>query len=176
MFKRITLVCMILIALVLISNPVFARGIGAKIGYGWMLDDYDSAKFKDQLCFGIYGDLGRVVFDKLDFRPSIDYIKLETSDYKWADVWGFHFDWYWFFMGESARIRPFLGFGPAINYYNFKHGNDDDTDAGLELFGGVEFDITGPISLMIEPRYVFHDLADLNQTIFKLYAGVLYKF
>ncbi|MGB4269439.1 MAG: hypothetical protein WBK20_09685, partial [Spirochaetota bacterium] len=95
----------------------------------------------------------------------------------YADVYGIHLDWYWFFMGKK-QFSPFLGFGPALNYYSFDDDrtNDDDSDAGIEGFAGVDFDISGPWKLMVELRYLWHDFADRDTTIVKLNVGLLYYF
>ena len=49
-------------------------------------------------------------------------------------------------------------------------------DAGIEGFGGFEFNITGPLSIIAEVRLVIHDIADTGTRIFKPSAGIVYYF
>jgi len=172
--KKILLVLLV----VFTASSVFAAGIGIKGGYSKMYDDYADV-FDDTWNIGIVFDMGTFLFNNLQFRPGIDYLSLENEDnnYEYADVYGIHLDWYWFFMGKK-QFSPFLGFGPALNYYSFDDDrtNNDDSDAGIEGFLGVDFDLSGPWKLMLELRYLWHDIADRDTTIVKLNVGLLYYF
>ncbi|HNX25697.1 MAG TPA: outer membrane beta-barrel protein [Spirochaetota bacterium] len=159
------------------TNDVFARAIGIKGGYTMPrndLKDYD-----DEWAFGVYFDMGTFLINNLDFRPSIDMFSLENSDTdtKLADVWGIHFDWYWHFL-DKGSISPFIGFGPVLNYYDFDEDRDDneDSDAGVDLFLGLDINISGPLSLMVEGRYKFLDIAARDQNAMQVNLGVAYSF
>jgi hypothetical protein len=159
------------------TNDVFARAIGIKGGYTMPrndLDDYD-----DVWVFGVYFDMGTFLINNLDFRPSIDVFSLENSDadYKLADVWGLHMDWYWHFM-DKGTFAPFLGFGPALNYYQFDNDRDDneDSDAGVDLFFGCDINVSGPLSILIEGRYKFLDIAARSENAMQANLGIAYSF
>jgi len=177
--KKLT---MLLIALCLFigfsSGNVFAKSIGVKGGYTMPKDDLRD--YDDGINFGIYFDMGSVIFNSLVFKPGIDRFTLEKSDfdYTYADVWGIHFDWYWHFLDKGA-IAPFLGFGPVLNYYSFNDDSTDneDSDAGVDLFFGLDFKIGGtPLSLMLEGRYKVLDIAARNQTAMQANLGIAYNF
>lgn len=181
--KKLVLTIMV----VFVSTSVFAYGIGIKGGYSKMFDDYKG--YEDTWNLGLYFDMGKFIFNSLQFRPGLDYVNLETEGYYtvnrfglWehhtneVDVWGIHLDWYWFFAGKS-QFAPFIGFGPALNYYNFDDDSTKgDSDAGIEGFLGIEFNLSGPWSLMLEARYLWHDIADRDSTIMKFNAGLMYYF
>jgi hypothetical protein len=154
-----------------------AKAIGIKGGYLMPQDDLSNVA-DDTTTFGIYFDMGTFLINNLDFRPGLDYATLEKDDFKYAKVYGIHFDWYWHFMDKGA-IAPFLGFGPALNYYTggqFKNDNKD-SDAGVDLFLGFDIKIGGtPLSLMIEGRYKFFDIADRDVTAGSLNIGIAYNF
>ncbi len=171
--KRLLLVVLI----VFTASTVFAAGIGVKGGYSKMYDDY-SDWYDDTWNIGIYFDLGKFLFDTLQFRPGLDYLSLEPDEGDGdTDVYGIHIDWYWFFMGKK-QFSPYLGFGPALNYYDFEDDStmDEDSDAGIEGFAGVEFNLTGPWTLLVELRYLWHDIADRDTTIVKFNVGLMYYF
>jgi hypothetical protein len=175
--KRLLIVLAALVLIIgLASSESHARGIGVKGGWGFMMNDYSDEKINDTWCAGLFFDTGKFLFDSLIFRPGVDYMKLKTDDVTLGDVWGIHMDWYWFFM-SGAKFKPFLGFGPALNYYNSqkRDWNKDDSDAGIEGFGGVEFEVD-KISIMLEGRYVVHDIADTGAAVFKVYLGFLFNF
>lgn len=176
--KKISL---LLIALCLFvgfsSSSVFAKAIGIKGGYTSFKDDWRN--YDEDWNFGVYFDMGSFLINNLDFRPSIDVVSLEESDKnrKDADVWGIHMDWYWHFMDKGA-IAPFIGFGPSLNYYDLGDDNtaDEDSDAGVDLFLGCDFKISGPLSLMIEGRYKFFDIAARDNTAVQGNIGLSYSF
>jgi len=159
------------------SNDVFAKAIGIKGGYTMPQDDLKS--YDDDYNFGVYFDMGTFLINNLDFRPSVDRFTLEKSDanYKLANVWGIHFDWYWHFL-DKGSIAPFIGFGPSLNYYDFKDNSQaKDSDAGVDLFFGLDFKIGGtPLSLMVEGRYKFLDIAEKNDTVWQFNVGIGYNF
>ncbi len=178
--KKVVVFLAVAVLLLAAANDSFARGIGIKGGYGVMMDDYDDAEYDNQPFFGVYFDMGNFIFNSLRFRPGLDYIAMRSDNAPGDfDVWGIHMDWYWFFMGKAA-INPFIGFGPTLNYYDFKDNNnntnDNDSDAGIEGFAGLEFDISGPFSIMLEARYLWHDIADRDTTIVKFGLGIMYNF
>ncbi|HOF12967.1 MAG TPA: hypothetical protein PLN01_01475, partial [Spirochaetota bacterium] len=72
--KRFLLVVLI----VFTASTVFAAGIGVKGGYSKMYDDY-SDWFDDTWNIGVYFDLGKFLFDTLQFRPGLDYLSLEPD-------------------------------------------------------------------------------------------------
>lgn len=183
--KKFALIMLVLFFSVsFISTDLFAKGIGLKLGYSQMRDDYSSPghEFEDAATFGIYADMGPFLFEQLVFRPGINYIELESENEfhnKWwdMDVYALHLDWYWMFMGKQS-ISPFLGFGFALNYLSWHENNneDDDSDAGIELFAGADFALSGPLSLMLEVRYVMHDFSNRDQNMLQGNLGILYSF
>lgn len=159
------------------TNDVFAKAIGIKGGYTMPKDDYKD--FDDDWNFGVYFDMGTFLINNLDFRPSVDMLSLENSDlnYKFADVWGIHFDWYWHFM-DKGTFAPFIGFGPSLNYYDYDDDDtaDEDSDAGVDLFLGCDINVSGPLAIMIEGRYKFFDIAARDETAFQANLGIAYSF
>lgn len=153
-----------------------AKAIGLKGGYIAPQDDLDDAD--DDYIFGIYFDMGQFLFETLTFRPGLDKFVLENDTAKYADVWGIHMDWYWHFLDKGA-IAPFLGFGPTLNYYTggVYRRDSKDSDAGVDLFLGLDFRIGGtPLSIMVEGRYKFLDIADRGDTAMAASLGVAYNF
>lgn len=155
-----------------------AKAIGIKGGYLSPKDDLSDCE--NEWAFGIYFDMGTFLINNLDFRPSLDYFKLENKDASnWdRDVYGIHFDWYWHFL-DKGSIAPFIGFGPVLNYYVWDDDrtNDNDSDAGVDLFLGLDIKIgSTPLSLMIEGRYKFLDIAARNDTAMALNIGIAYNF
>ena len=152
-----------------------ANTIGIKGGYVVPTNDLDNCE--NSLAFGLYFDMGKFIFNSLSFRPSIDYFNLEQENTKWdMDVIGLHMDWYWHFMdNRRSAMAPFIGFGAALNFYEADW--KDDSDAGLELFGGIDFKLSGsPLLLTIEARYKVLDIADFDQTAWELSMGIGYIF
>jgi opacity protein-like surface antigen len=165
------------------SNDLFARAVGLKIIYNNMMGDYSDAELENNISGGLFFEVGTFGFQSLIFRPGLDFVNLETKDFDIATIWGFHCDWYWYFM-EKGALAPFLGFGPALNYIRYEDnhngnggvGEDDDSDVGIEGFGGVEYAVSGQIKLMLELRFVIHDIADTDKQIFKPSIGASYSF
>jgi len=159
-------------------NTASAKAIGIKGGYLSPKDDLKDCE--DQWAFGVYFDMGKFIIDSMDFRPSVDYFTLENKDDSSfdRDVYGIHFDWYWHFMDKSS-FAPFIGFGPVLNYYSWDddNTNDEDSDAGVDLFVGADVKIgSTPLSLLIEGRYKFLDIAARNDTAMALFIGIAYNF
>ncbi|MCP4761834.1 MAG: hypothetical protein GY870_08630 [archaeon] len=166
-----------------------AKGIGIKGGYTKMLDDYNDLNYDDTWNIGFYFDLGTFLHSTLRFMPGLDFVELERDEIvntglpnPWpqqriasveTNVWGIHIDWYWFFI-QGNPVSPFIGFGPSLNYYD--QPGENDSDAGIEGFGGIEFDVSGPLSLLFEGRFVLHDIADREKTLFKANFGLCYNF
>jgi hypothetical protein len=162
------------------ASDLFAYAIGGKVIYNKMMDDYASPArdYDNNLSGGVFFDVGNVVFNSLRFRPGLDWVDLENNYGKWARVYGVHIDWYWFFMDQKGTVSPFIGFGPALNYYKFENNQTDhnDSDAGIEAFGGVEVHLTGSLYLIGEGRFVIHDIADSGTRILKGAVGLVYYF
>jgi opacity protein-like surface antigen len=163
------------------TTDVNARALGIKGGWAMVRDDYESADYQDTFTYGLYFDMGSFLFNSLSFRPGLDYIKLEQEDnngnvIQEFTIWGIHLDWYWHFMGRSS-IAPFLGFGAALNILDDDDDQtDDDSDAGLEVFGGADIGLTGSVSLLLEGRYCFNDIANRGQNLLKALVGLSFKF
>lgn len=176
MKKKIILLLVLMTAMLSIfgTAKAEAKGIGIKGGWAMMRDDYETAQFDDTHTFGLFFDMGKFAFDNLSFRPGIDYIKLE-NDYAYRKIYGIHLDWYFHFMGQQ-KIAPFIGFGAALNIYKDKDSREDDSDAGLELFFGTDINLVGNVSLLIEGRYCFNDIANLDQNMWKVLGGIMFKF
>ncbi len=169
---------MICTFLVSAKEKAQARGFGIKAGWAMMQDDYKSAEFDDTHSLGIYFDMGNFIFNNLIFKPGLDLVTLTNNDTNVEiDIWGIHLDWYWNFMGKGS-ISPFLGFGAALNLYddNDDNSGNDDSDAGLELFGGIDIGLTGSLSLSVEGRYCFNDIANRDQNIAKILVGIIFRF
>ncbi len=155
-----------------------ASGIGIKGGWATMRDDYDALQYENTYTVGIYFDMGKFLFNNLNFRPSLDYIRLKDKDNtRDIRIYGIHLDWYYHFMGQS-KIAPYFGIGAALNVFSNRNNNkaDDDSDAGMELFIGTDINLTGSVSLMLEGRYCFNDIANFNQNMIKVLAGFMLKF
>lgn len=175
--KKLFVILAVLGLLFAVASDSFARGIIVKGGYAIMQEDYDDMEYENKPFFGLFFDMGTFLFNSLRFKPGVDYIAMESdqTDVDF-DVWGIHFDWYWYFLGKAA-IQPYLGFGAALNYYDGdRYDDDEDSDAGVEGFFGFEFDLSGPLALMLEARYVVHDIANRDQNMIKLGVGVQYSF
>ena len=160
------------------SSELSAKGIIIKGGYAMMQNDLSDAQLVDQWNFGLFFDMGPFLFNSLVFRPGVDWVSYETENVAIADVYGIHFDWYWYFMGNSA-IAPFLGFGPSLNYYDYDSRRDDneDSDAGVDVFAGASIGISGtPLELILEARYRFMDIAARSENILAFNLGIMYKF
>ena len=81
-----------------------------------------------------------------------------------------------FMNNQRSAMAPFIGFGAALNFYD-GDWNKDDSDAGLEIFGGLDFKLSGaPLLMTIEGRYKFLDIADFDQSAFELSLGIGYMF
>ncbi|HSV97540.1 MAG TPA: outer membrane beta-barrel protein [Spirochaetota bacterium] len=174
--KKLLVFLAVLGLLFAVASDSFARGIIVKGGYAIMQDDYEDAEYDDQPFFGVFFDMGTFLFDSLRFKPGLDYISMKSDLGGDFDVWGIHLDWYWYFLGKAA-IQPYLGFGPALNIYDDDDNrSDEDSDAGLEGFVGIQFDLSGPLALMLEARYVVHDIADRGTNMAKLGVAVQYSF
>lgn len=175
--KKLFVILAVLGLLFAASSDSFARGIIIKGGYAIMQEDYDDMEYENKPFFGLFFDMGTFLFNSLRFKPGVDYIAMESDQANVDfDVWGIHFDWYWYFLGKAA-IQPYLGFGAALNYYDGDRNDDDeDSDAGVEGFFGFEFDLSGPLALMLEARYVVHDIANRDQNMVKLGVGIQYSF
>ena len=177
--KKLFVILAVLGLLFAASSDSFARGIIIKGGYAIMQEDYDDAEYDNKPFFGLFFDMGTFLFNSLRFKPGVDYISMEAEEgqgYGDFDVWGIHLDWYWYFLGKAA-IQPYLGFGAALNYYDGgRYDDDEDSDAGVEGFFGFEFDLAGPLALMLEARYVVYDIANRDQNMIKLGAGIQYSF
>lgn len=173
--KKLTVVLLVLGLFVFSTSNASARAIGVKINYNSMMGDYSDAEFENNLFGGLFFEVGKWGFESLTFRPGIDFVTLENEYDKWATVIGLHADWYWFFM-ERKQFAPFIGFGPTFNYFlmNSDYAEDDDSDVGIEGFGGCEFEVANNIALMGELRLVFHDIANIGQQIFKISFGVVF--
>ena len=179
--KKFVVLLMIAGMVILCSTSLFAAAIGGKIIYNNMMDDYADL-YENNLSGGIFFDIGRFLFNSLRFRPGLDYVNMEYKDDRSGqgyefECYGIHLDWYWFFL-KSRSLAPFLGFGPALNYYQYNEDqtDDNDSDAGIEGFGGIEFNLSGPLSIMLEIRLVIHDIADTGTRILKPSLGLIYYF
>lgn len=118
----------------------------------------------DQFTIGAYAKLGELA-PNLAMRPSVDFgfgddafTILGNADLQYAFVTG-------------ASFAPFVGGGIAIGYYSFDlpegvEGDDSDTEIGLSVYGGLEFDLGGYKSAFVEAR-VGVDVPD-----FKLTGGI----
>lgn len=175
--KKLLVILAVLGLLFAASSDSFARGIIIKGGYAIMQDDYEDDEYDNKPFFGLFFDMGTFLFNSLRFKPGVDYIAM-TSDQGYGDfdVWGIHLDWYWYFLGKAA-IMPYIGFGPSLNYYVYDNDNqEEDSDAGIEGFVGAQFNLVGPLALMIEARYVMHDIANRDQNMAKLGVAIQYSF
>ncbi len=151
-----------------------AKTVGIKVGYVTPKDDLKD--YDNDVLVGVYFNMGKFIFNSLNFRPSLDVFDLEIKNTE-TEVWGIHFDWYWNFI-KKRSFSPFIGFGPVLNYYNHDNSNttSEDSDAGLDLFAGVDLTLGLPVSLLIEGRYKVLDIADRGNTAWAVNLGVGYNF
>lgn len=177
--KKIAVLVLIAGMAIFGASDAFAYAIGGKVIYNKMMDDYSDLDYENNLSGGAFFDLGHVIFDSLRFRPGFDWVDLENDTHD-ETVYGIHIDWYWFFMQKKSSFAPFIGFGPALNYRdeddNDNQTDNNDSDAGIEVFGGCEFHLTGSLYLLAEGRFVIHDIADTGNRILKGAVGVVYYF
>ncbi len=184
--KRLIIFLLVAGMFLFCSNDAFARAIGLKINYNYMMGDYDDMEADNNFSGGLFYEYGVFGFQSLIFKPGIDWVKIEGErndrSFEWGTVIGLHFDWYYYFMDRS-KIAPFVGFGPAFNYIlsgddddNTVENTDDDSDVGIEVFGGCEFDVASNITIIAELRFVIHDIANIDQQLFKPSVGVSYSF
>lgn len=158
-----------------VTSEANARSIIFKGGWALMRNDFSRAD--DTWTAGIFFDMGTFLFNSLRFKPGVDFVEVESKDFKYADIWGIHLDWYWYPM-HNVPISPFLGFGPSLNYLNFNNdSDDDDSDAGVDLFAGVSLGIRGtPLTLVLEARYRFIDIAARDDNILAFNLGIEISF
>jgi hypothetical protein len=172
--KKYAILFLIALFVTTAAESASARAIGGKVIYNNMMDNYHDYDFENNLSGGIFFETGPSFFDSR-FRPGFDWVNLENDYYK-ETVYAVHFDFYWFFLRGKA-LTPFVGFGPAFNYRHYNaHYTDDDSDAGIEAFAGLEFNLSGPWSLIGEFRLAQHDIADWGDRIFKTSIGIVYYF
>ena len=167
------------------ANGLHARGIGIYGGWIFMQDDYKDEfafDYDDTYTIGVLLEMGSFLFNSLIFRPAFDYVNCESDNVAVRDreVYGIHLDWYWHFMGTGS-FSPFLGFGATLNYYEFEKmgpGDDfeEDSDAGAEVFAGFNLGLTSSITLMVQARYAWNDIASRDENMAKVLAGVIFKF
>ncbi|MCX7678942.1 MAG: outer membrane beta-barrel protein [Spirochaetes bacterium] len=159
----------------MLASEASARSLILKGGWALMRNDFSRAD--DTWTAGVFFDMGTFLFHSLRFKPGVDFVEVESNDFKYADIWGIHLDWYWYPM-QNAPISPFLGFGPSLNYLNFNNrSDDDDSDAGVDLFVGASFGIRGtPLTVFLEARYRFIDIAARDDNILALNLGVEINF
>jgi len=156
-------------------NNSHAAAIGIKGGYCWTENDLNDLA-DNTWNIGIYFDMGSVLFSSLDFRPGLDYFRWKKNGINNGKDWGVHFDWYWNFMGKQA-ISPFIGFGPTLTYMDMPSNQHNESHAGLDLFAGADIKIgSTPLSVLLEARYKFPDIAYLGRGAFLLDAGISYHF
>ncbi len=175
MKKSIFLVLAIAILTSFSVNDASARTVGVKFGYVSPMDDLKD--YDNDMLVGVYFNMGHFIFNSLNFRPSLDVFDLEKDKTKYSEVWGIHFDWYWNFM-KGRTFSPFLGFGPVLNYYNYDDSStqNEDSDAGIDLFAGADLRLGLPVSLLIEGRYKMLDIADRGNTAWTVNLGIGYDF
>jgi hypothetical protein len=137
------------------QNEFEISDYGARVGF---------SSNPDQFTVGAYAKLGELV-PNLSMRPSVDFgfgdnvfTILGNADVQYSFVTG-------------ASFAPFVGGGVAIGYYSFDLpegavGDDSDTEIGLDVYGGLEFDLGGYKSAFVEAR-VGVDVPD-----FKLTGGI----
>lgn len=161
------------------QQDILARAIGFKAGYATMQNDFEDAGRDDTWAFGVFFDMGKFLFDSLRFKPLVDYTPIEHENgTELVDIWSFHLDWYWYFMGSSrSQIAPFIGFGPSLNYLDDQtQPSYDDSDAGVDLFAGMQFGLSGDLALLAEIRYRFIDIAERNENILQYSLGLQVNF
>jgi hypothetical protein len=116
----------------------------------------------DQITLGAY--MGFQEFaPRFRFRPSVD---LGFGD----DVFSFivNGDAEYSFPNADIDAIPFAGAGLALAHYRVDiPGVDNDetnTEIGLNLYGGLEFDLGGYKSAIVELRIGIHELPDIKLT------------
>lgn len=182
--KKVILGLLVLSLLLFSTTGLHARGVGIYGGWVFMQDDYENEfifDYDDTYTIGVLLEMGSFLFNSLIFRPAFDYVNCESDNDAVRDreVYGIHLDWYWHFMGTGS-LSPFLGFGATLNYYEFEKmgGGDDveDSDAVVEVFAGFNLGLTSAITLMVQGRYAWNDIASRDENMAKVLAGVIFKF
>ncbi len=112
----------------------------------------------DQFTIGGYAKLGRVT-KMLKFRPSVDlgFGDHVTSVLGNADV---QVD----FVDVNGPYKPFAGAGLGIAYYNID-GGGDDSEVGLNFYGGIEKSFGTYNHGYAEIRIGVDDMPDLKFTL-----------
>jgi hypothetical protein len=137
------------------QNEFDVSNYGARIGF---------STGPDQFTIGAYAKLGEIA-QNVSLRPSADlgfgdnlFTILGNADLQYS-------------FATGASFTPFVGGGIAIGYYSFDLpegavGDSNDTEIGLNLYGGLEFDLGGYRSAFVEGRFGV-DVPD-----FKLTGGI----
>lgn len=154
MRRWIYLMLAAVVAWVAIATPASAAGWGPR--FGLTVDP-------DQVHFGAHVDAGYLA-DALRFQPNFE---LGIGDN--LTVAAFNFDFLYLFSTNPGAWRPYLGGGPGANvvdWDNDRFGHDDsDLDAGLNLVGGIERNLSSGGRFLTEVRFGLTDSPDLKWTV-----------
>jgi hypothetical protein len=114
----------------------------------------------DQLTLGAYLGFNEIN-PSVRPRPSID---LGFGDEVFTAI--LNGDVEYGIRNTGINAMPFVGAGAALAFYNFSGNAADDTswEVGIQVYGGLEKDLGGYKTGLIEVRVGFFDLPDLKIT------------
>jgi hypothetical protein len=125
--------------------------------------------------------MGTFMFQSLRFKPSVDYVKLEweegDTNKEFADLWGIHFDWYWYFMATPPCHPLSVSARRSITTILNVMRRKILTPASIFL-PVWPLPIAGtPFELFIEGRYKIVDIAAASDdNIGQVNLGVQFRF
>jgi hypothetical protein len=153
--------CLLAAVATLAAPAAFAEGDEFQISrYGGRLG---FSSEPDQFTLGAYAQLGELA-PNLSLRPSVDFgfgsdifSIIGNGDLQYSFVTG-------------SQFAPFAGGGIALAYYSFDvpEGVDVDsseTEIGINVYGGVEFDLGDYKSAYAEARIGVDEMPDFKLTL-----------
>jgi hypothetical protein len=128
--KKLTLMQFLPILGIVLLMPSLASAQGPGVRGGVSIDP-------DQVYFGAHFETGALI-DSVYFRPNV-----EAGLGSDLTLVGLNFEFAYKFPRRN-RWQLYAGGGPAVNFYSFDRGRDDDDDttseAGMNFMIGVEHD------------------------------------
>lgn len=152
---RRLMICTLLLGLTaipLMSGTVMAAGWGPRLGL--TIDP-------DQVHFGAHLDAGYLA-EQLRFQPNF-----EMGIGNDLTIAAFNFDLLYLFNSRLDAWRPYLGGGAAANIVDHERDRRDgsDLEAGLNMVGGIERNLSSGGRFLTELRLGLIDTPDLKWTV-----------
>lgn len=144
----------LLLLTLLLSLPASAQGIALLPYVGYNTGESDLGALEGGFLVGIGTEFGLPVMPTLDLalRPSVEVQFIDNTagnaDFSYYVV---NADVVARFSG-TPTLAPFAGAGLAFGIIS-REDDDADTGFGLNVLGGAEFDIGGPIRPFAQARY-----------------------